>query len=362
MVGLIIRVEDRSRMNDRTVILHVRRSFEPDFGKIVGELAEEAVQLRAEKPDLAASAVFVSWRGSKSGSAVRLYHHPPGVEAPIALVAGRHSECDLGSIPGASLRHALILLWPPRGQTHPFAEILDLGTQTGIALPDGRLAMRIATSRPVRLGVASADVMIIHAAAGEPLALDPDKLSEQLRAIPEDSEVTPHANQPRHLDIPASGEARMSDLPVEPEGVEEAKSLLEVPVKPGPERTFGSEHMMLTQIVRLGDRHAGAKVNVRAEDLARGVRLGRYLRCRGASVLGRDDHVSRVHALVLDRAGHRWLFDTASTNGTAVVDVATGLTSGPVRGERTFALHEGQAPSLAGQVAVLEVGTPSAPH
>lgn len=344
-------------MNDRTVILHVRRSFEPDFGEIVGDLAEEAVRLRADRPELAASAVFIAWRGARSGSAVRLYHHPSGVEAPIALVAGRHSECDLGSIPGASLRHALILLWPPAEQPLPFAEVLDLGTQTGIALADGRVAMRVATSRPVRLGVASADVFILHAAAGEPLALEPEALSRQLAETLEQGEVALHANQPytRHLDVPASGEIRAGDPS------EEAKDCVEVPVKPSPERTFGSEHMMLTQIVRLSDRHAGAKVNVRAEDLERGVRLGRYLRCRGASVLGRDDHVSRVHALVLDRGGHRWLFDTASTNGTAVVDVDTGLTSGPVRGERTFALLEGQAPSLAGQVAVLEVGTPSAP-
>ncbi len=345
-------------MNDRTVILHVRRSFKPDFGEIEGDLAQEVIRLRAERPELPASAVFVVWHGAKPGSVARLFHHPPAVEAPIALVAGRHSECDLGSIPGASLRHALILLWPPAAETRlPFAEVLDLGTQTGIALPDGRLAMRVATSEAIRLGVASADVVILHAAAGKPLALEPAALSEQLSEIPGQAEVTPHANQPytRHLDISASSVTR-EDGSLDDEG-----SCKVVPVKPDQERTFGSEHMMLTQIIQLGERHAGVKVNVRAKDLERGVRLGRYLRCRGASVLGRDDHVSRVHALVLDRGGHRWLFDTASTNGTAVVDVDTGLTTGPVRGQRTFALLEGQAPSLAGQVAVLEVGTPSAP-
>ncbi len=345
-------------MNDRTVILHVRQKFRPDFGKIIAaDQVAELHRLRAEQPALPASAVFVHWRGgTTTASMTKLVHHPFGVEAPVALVAGRHSECDLGSIPGASLRHALILLWPPAGEAGlPFAEILDLGTQTGIALPDGRLAMRVAGSMPIRFGVASADVIIVQAPAGEPLALEQAALAKQLHDVPDQAEVTAHANQPytRHLDISGSDAGE--------EDHDDRKSCVMVAVKPGQDRTFGSEHMMLTQVVRLGEGNASAKVHVRATDLERGVRLGRYLRCRGASVLGRDDHVSRVHALVLDRGGHRWLFDTASTNGTAVVDVDTGVATGPVRGERTFALLKGQAPSLAGQVALLDVGVPEAP-
>ncbi len=346
-------------MNDRTVILHVRRDFRPDFGELVGaDQVAEMHRLRAEQPTLPASAVFVRWRGGTTTARVtKLVHHPFGVEAPVALVAGRHSECDLGRIPGASLRHALILLWPPAGEAElPLAEVLDLGTQTGIALADGQLAMRVAGSMPIRFGVASADVVIVHAPAGEPLALEPSVLSRQLREVSGCAEVTAHANQPytRHLDI--SGPVVEDGSSHDPPG-----SCVAVPVKPGRDRTFGSEHLMLTQCVRIGEGNASAKVQVRAEDLERGVRLGRYLRCRGASVLGRDDHVSRVHALVLDRDGRRWLFDTASTNGTAVVDVDTGVATGPVRGERTFALLEGQAPSLAGQVALLDVGVPDAP-
>ncbi len=340
-------------------MLHVRRDFRSGFGELVGaDLVKEAHRVRAERPELPASVVLIHCRGAEPVSVARVVHHPIGVEAPIALVAGRHSECDLGSIPGASLRHALILLWPPAGdQTSPFAEVLDLGTQTGIALPDGRSAMRVAGSEPIRVGVASADVALLHARAGQPLPLEPSGLSELLGEVPGRVEVTEHANQPytRHLDI-----TRLRDLKAQSPD-DAGKSCIEVPVKPAPERTFGSEHLMLTQMIRLDRGHAGARVNVRAEDLERGVRLGRYLRCRGSSVLGRDDHVSRVHALILDRGGHRWLFDTASTNGTEVVDVDTGVVTGPVRGARTFALLEGQAPSLAGQVALLEIGMPSAP-
>lgn len=345
-------------MNDRTVILHVRRDFKPDLGELVGaDQVKEMARLRAEQPALPASAIFVHWRDDTiTASMTRLVHHPFGVEAPAALVAGRHSECDLGSIPGASLRHALILLWPPGGDTGlPLAEVLDLGTQTGIGLPDGRFAMRVASRASFRFGVASADVIIVHARAGEPLSFDSDTLSKLLREPPDPAEVTPHANQPytRHLDVGPGDE--VENRP----GVK--NSLVAVPVKSGRDRTFGSEHLMLTQMVRLGEGGTRAKVHVRAQDLERGVRLGRYLRCRGASVLGRDEHVSRVHALVLDRGGHRWLFDTASTNGTAVVDVESGVATGPVRGSRTFALHEGQAPALAGQIALLDVGVPDAP-
>ncbi len=351
-------MERTSTMNDRTVIHHIRQDFRADFGEFAGEDLKEAKRLRAEQLGLAASAVLVHLPGSKAASMTRVVHHPLGVEAPVALVAGRHSECDLGRIPGASLRHALILLWPPTdtGES-PFAEVLDLGTQTGIALPDGQLAVRVASSSPLRFGVASADVVILHALAGVPLSIDQATLSKLLREIPDRAaDVTPREDRPytRHLDVSGSGGT-------EEVARDDEKSCVEVPVGPSSDGTLGSEHSMLTQIVRLGGGHLSPKVNVRTEDLERGVRLGRYLRCRGASVLGRDEHVSRVHALVLDRGGHRWLFDTASTNGTAVVDVNTGLATGPVRGKRTFALLEGQAPALAGQVALLAVGTPGAP-
>ncbi len=344
-------------MNDRTVIHNIRLDFSSDFGGLAGaDLMAEAKRLRAEHLGLPASAVLAHWRGATSASLTRLIHHPLGVNAPVALVAGRHTACDLGRIPGASLRHAIILLWPPDGAGEPpFAEVLDLGTRSGIALPDGRLAARLASSSPIRFGVASADVVILHALAGEPLSLEPAALSMLLRETSERAEVSARANQPftRHLDVSDSA-ARQAD------GSHD-KSCIEVPVEPSAGGTFGSEHSMLTQIVHLDEGHVSPRVNVRAEDLERGVRLGRYLRCRGASVLGRADHVSRVHALVLDRGGRRWLFDTASTNGTAVVNVNTGVATGPVRGKRTFALHEGQAPSLAGQVALLAVGTPAAP-
>ncbi len=355
-------------------MLRIRRDFQPEFDKLVGaDLVAEAQRSRMERQELPTSAVLVYCRGAESATMTRVVHHPPGVEAPAALVAGRHSECDLGQIPGASLRHALILLWPPAAAGElPFAEVIDLGTQTGIALPDGRLAMRLASSESLRFGVADADVVIVHARAGESLPLEAENLAALRHEVPERAEVAVRDGEPytRHMNVATASDATLPDgvsvvaeSPPAADAPEEAgdpESCEVVPVEPSRGRTFGAEHAMLTQYISLGG-HLSAKVNVQAEDLERGVRLGRYLRCRGASVLGRDGHVSRVHALVLDRGGRRWLFDTASTNGTFVVDVDTGLASGPVRGERTFALLEGQAPALAGQVAVVEVGTPSAP-
>ena len=39
-------------MNDRTVILHVRRDFRPGFGELIGsEVVAEANRLRAERPE-----------------------------------------------------------------------------------------------------------------------------------------------------------------------------------------------------------------------------------------------------------------------------------------------------------------------
>jgi hypothetical protein len=334
-------------MNERTSILQIRRLFRPAFG---ADLVEEAERLREAQPDLPASAVLAGWQG---GAMTRLFHHPGGAEAPIALVAGRHTNCDLGAIPGASLRHALVLLWPPAapGGT-PLAEVIDLGTRTGIALPDGRFAARVAGAGAIRFGVGKADAVIVQARAGEPLAVE--KALSKLREGVDPTDVTPHSrkSQTRYYDVSGS--------PDPEESSSSGGSCEAIAVEVSREPTLGSEHVMLTEIVNLGGR-LKARVLVRAEDLERGVRLGRYARCRGASVLGRDVRVSRVHAFVLDRGGRRWLFDTASTNGTEVVDVDTGRAIGPVRGERTFALHDRQAPLLAGQVAFLDVGVPAEP-
>lgn len=345
-------------MNEKTIVHHLRRRFRPGFGEAVAaDLVTEAGRLRAEQGEFAASAVLLGWRGENPTATARLIHHPPGSEAPIALVAGRHSQCDLGRIPGASLRHALLLLWPPtEGGGLPYVEAIDLGTETGIALVDGRLAARVITSEPIRFGVASADVVVLHARAREPFSIEPAVLSKQLQTVPERAEVTLHAKQAhtRHLDVSGVGEPE--DLTYEA-----GKSCVEVRLDAPRDGEVGSEHDMLTQFIRFRRGLVSARIRVRRQDLERGVRLGRYLRCRGATVLRCDEHVSRVHALVLERAGHRWLFDTASTNGTEVLDVDTGVARGPVRGERTFVLLEGEAPMLAGQVAFLEVGTPDAP-
>lgn len=343
-------------MNEKTMIHHLRRQFRAGFGEAVAtDLMAEARRLRAEQGDLAASAVLVSWRGESPTTTARLVHHPAGAEAPIALVAGRHSQCDLGRIPGASLRHALLLFWPPAVPgALPSLEAIDLGTETGVTLVDGRLVARLTTSEPIRFGVGSADVVVLHARAREPFSIDPVVLSQELRTVPERAEVTLHANQAHtlHLDVSGTGE---------PAAYEDARSCVELPAAALRDAEVGSEHDMLTQFIRFREGLVSARIRVRAQDLERGVRLGRYPRCRGATVLRGDEHVSRVHALVLERGGHRWLFDTASTNGTAVFDVDTGVARGPVRGERTFVLLEGQAPKLAGQIAFLEVGTPDVP-
>lgn len=344
-------------MNERTQVHHVRRYFEPGFGKAVGaDMVKEAERLRDREPGLPASAVFVHWRGEAPVAMTRVIHHPPGVDAPVALVAGRHTQCDFKCIPGASLRHALLLFWPPAGDTGlPSAEAIDLGTRTGISLVNGSLATRVATSDPLRFGVASADVVILHARAGEGFPADPSVLSGLSAKLPDRAEVTLRGAVPDTLHLDVSGTASPGGESID------AGSCVAARADPSGSHTFGSENAMLTQVFRLDESHLNAGIHVRAQDLERGVRLGRYKRCRGSSALGLADCVSRVHALVLDRAGRRWLFDTASTNGTKVVAVGTGETIGPVRGERTFALFEGQAPALAGQVAILTVGAPPVP-
>jgi hypothetical protein len=63
--------------------------------------------------------------------------------------------------------------------------------------------------------------------------------------------------------------------------------------------------------VSAGERVVRAPVGLAALD--RGVLFGRYERCVGSSLC--DANVSRVHALLVARAGELVMLDTGSTNG-----------------------------------------------
>jgi hypothetical protein len=63
--------------------------------------------------------------------------------------------------------------------------------------------------------------------------------------------------------------------------------------------------------VAVGNRVISAPVGLSALD--RGVLFGRYDRCLGATLC--DGNVSRVHALLVARAGQLVMLDTGSTNG-----------------------------------------------
>jgi hypothetical protein len=247
---------------------------------------------RARHPDLAAVGVIV-YRASASGGSARVSVRfvREAAREPLALVVGRHPQCDVSGLQHASLRHALVLCWPraSRGR-HPL-EVLDLRSGTGLVLSRGQRVGRISSPGPVRFGVGSDEVTLLHASAGARFPVD----------FPDD------------LDGWAELEERVAmgmTRPVHEPGFEDTNASVVV--------RFGGGYRRLIDGARV-DLAGCLVVQTTEEELRRGLLLGRYARCDSSAHLARDEHISRVHALAIVRGGKMYVVDVGSSNGTRVL-------------------------------------------
>jgi hypothetical protein len=226
--------------------------------------------------------------------------------SPNVFFFGRHERCDVGEIPGASLRHAVVLTWPSNSDRAAM-EVIDLHTPGGLAVTSGGRADRLFGYEGLRAGIGEFEVILLWAPPHQPFAINwPDEINE------------------------------MDDL----------KTMINAVVVPndvdGMLRVLGDKWARLdadqsSVIVDLDDdggswRRRSGKVPVSRDvtvvksteaALKRGLLLGRYPRC-DALAASTDNQISRVHALLIAREGRLWVIDTASHNGTQIIDIQSG--------------------------------------
>jgi hypothetical protein len=86
----------------------------------------------------------------------------PAATAPNVFFFGRHERCDVGEIPGASLRHAVVLTWPA-ARSQAVLEMIDLHTPGGLALTQGGRGDRLLGYEALRTGIGEFEVILMWA-------------------------------------------------------------------------------------------------------------------------------------------------------------------------------------------------------
>lgn len=288
--------------NERTVVAAVRTRPPEVSTAALEDAIARAEEQRRLAPDMAATAALAFFRGAGGACRARVHvvRHRP--DEPQALVLGRHTECDLAELPDASLRHALVLVWPEAEGGATRFQCLDLRTPVGLALGEERVSEMVATEGQLAVGVGSAVVLVRHAAPGVPLFEEPEALASALTQAASAASLRPHRARPG-VQVLRLDETHVS------RSVARYLSV-EVPPPDGGTR------------VSVVGRVGGGPVTFRVPParLEEGVLLGRYRRCQASEVLEEDTRISRVHACLLAREGRRYVVDCGSTNGTFVED------------------------------------------
>lgn len=216
-----------------------------------------------------------------------------------AGIIGRHSRADLslGSEGSLSLRHCVVVVTLDGPRTlHTW--VSDLDSEAGLLSEDRASVSAVESDGPFLLQAPGGALVFVPSGWGVPWSPD---ATDPFETLPRRCSLT-GAFDPR---------AVLAEPPVTPRGT--SVHFQEGPAsKRAPRQTLLDDELELGQVeVSAANRHAVVPVGMAA--LERGLLFGRYDRCVGASLF--DASISRVHALLVARAGQLVMVDTGSTNG-----------------------------------------------
>ena len=332
---------DRRWANEQTRVAGMRDRFLPLDGDDTPLSPELFLRLEAERvrqPDRCAVAIIASWRREGARHHVESSVVFVDDDLPVAVSVGRHTACDISDIPGAALRHALVLL---QGGSKPLVEAIDLHSGIGFYVGGPTLATRIEASAAVRFGVGSAEIIVLPSAPRTPL------LPEGLQSL-----LQPDADM--HIREQRRGDERFLGRLVE-DSVAWAQRPIEISRIDALDALQARETSFFGSTLVRPAHEGSIVVEVTAEEVVEGVLLGRYPRCRKSVALSAGQRVSRVHALIIERRGQTWLADVGSTYGT-VVENDGGVVKAKLSGARRVArLDEGDRVLLGDREVTLVV-------
>jgi len=204
------------------------------------------------------------------------------------LILGRHERCDvvLSRDQDVSLRHALIRATRgSRGEL--FLRAIDLRSRCGLLSEDGQRCEAIASRGPLFLKVASY-VVFLFPTGPSARAWSQDADATWRSFSPRNQEILPPPQPLKSRSAPAPGAVKLATITIQSSS---------------------------PQAGDLTSTHA-----VWSDQLERGILLGRDDRCSHGGV--DEGNLSRVHLVLLSVDDEVWAIDTASTNGSRVLQGA----------------------------------------
>ena len=236
---------------------------------------------------------------------IAAYAHLPILSEQGAFaVLGRHDCCALTlHDEDISLRHALVRV-SLHGVGEARVRLIDLGSSNTFRTEDGQVCKSVLAEGPLFVHLLGYQLYLFPTGALAPSRWESDA-EATWSSFPEriylDHRIPERMNKEPRRPAP-SGRARrhtyMTLLPA-------AQHLR---AKPG-----AGGHVVGTILLSAENTQIAHRVS--AEDLERGVLIGRYERCQLA---GASHSLSRVHLVLLLDGGDIWAVDTASLNGTIV--------------------------------------------
>lgn len=231
----------------------------------------------------------------RSGAVVRSDLLMPG----DALTLGRHTEARL-RLPGkhVALRQLLIHLSSDGARLF----LWDLGTEQGIYLSDLGMVRAVVGEGPGLAGIAGFTLLWVPASCFAYLGGSAEEFWERVGPA--------HLTDVRTQDATLAPRiaVRSLDVPMHPRGTH-----VTVTREPSELRVGGDRATAWAELVIKTDG-ANAVAYLSAEDLARGILIGRYPRCQ-LEIPG-FDRLSRIHLFLVHTGDCVRAFDTASLNGT----------------------------------------------
>jgi len=202
------------------------------------------------------------------------------------LIVGRHERCDvvLSRDTDVSLRHMLVRATRgPHGQLQLRA--IDLRSRCGLLSEDGKRCEAIASEGPLFLRIASYVVLLFP--TGPTVRGWSHDADETWRTFaPRNQEILPPPQPLKSRAAPSAGAVKLATITIQSSS---------------------------PQAGELTSTHA-----VWSDQLERGILVGRDDRCSHGGL--EEGNLSRVHLVLLSVDDEVWAIDTASTNGTRVVN------------------------------------------
>lgn len=228
----------------------------------------------------------------------------------VAAIIGRHDQCDLflDKHSSLALRHLAVVLDPVQswasGSTTVHYRVLDLRTELGFLDEHGGAMRGLTTEGPAIVRCAGHGIFIMPLGDSSDWPEDPRQAWDML---PERVYLDELRGDPR---------GSLTNLPVKVKGNTSAIF-----------RTLGPRDTGVGLVDRgdvagtldISGPNLQGRLTLGERALRDGVMLGRYARCDGAALLD-DPSLSRVHVLLLHVEGALLAIDTASRNGTHLLN------------------------------------------